>query len=130
MRTADVHVDVLLSLMDRQILDRRGRMVAKVDDVLVEERPDGRWVVTALQTGPGALGPRLPRWIGRVLIDAWRRLSHREAPAEIPMDLVGDLASAVTLTVTRAETDVDGLETWTRDHLISHIPGATDDPEQ
>ncbi|WP_370617890.1 hypothetical protein [Mumia sp. Pv 4-285] len=129
MRTKDVHLDMLLSLMDRQILDRRGRMVGKVDDVVVEQRPDGRWVVVGLQTGPGALGPRLPGWIARPLVGAWRRLSRRDAPATIAMDLVADLGSAVTLSITRAETDVDGLEDWVREHLVRRIPGASDDPE-
>ena len=51
-------IDAVLHLLDRQVVDRDGLMVCKVDDVELTLTPDGRWEVTGLLAGPPALVPR------------------------------------------------------------------------
>jgi sporulation protein YlmC with PRC-barrel domain len=124
-------IDAMLQLLDRQILDPDGRMVAKVDDVEVEERADGRLVVTALLTGPGALGPRLGGALGAISSRAWARLTGKESGDSNPIDysLVADIGSAITLSVSRATAGVDGFEVWARTRIIAALPGSGKDPE-
>lgn len=115
-------IDANLELLDRQVLDRDGRMVGKVDDIEIEER-DGRLYVTALLSGPGALGPRLGGGVSTMVTATWSRLSGRTEPARVEWHQVEWVDTAVRLTVDRATAAVDGFETWMRDRVIAAIPG-------
>jgi len=124
-------LDAQHHLLDRQILDRDGRMVGKVDDVELEQRDDGRLAVSALLSGPGALGPRLGGATGALTVRIWSRLSGR-LPADVRRIDYGDVTSidsAVTLAATRSTVAVDGFETWARSRVIDALPGAGKDPE-
>ena len=125
-------MDAHLDLMDRQIVDVDGRMVAKVDDVELEERDDGRLVVSGLLTGPGALGPRLGGALGAVTRDTWARLSGRprDEPKRIDVADVTEFGTVIRLAVTRRTADVDGFELWMRDHVISALPASGKEPEE
>jgi sporulation protein YlmC with PRC-barrel domain len=123
-------LDAALRLLDRQILDVDGRMVAKVDDVELREE-DGRLIVTGLLVGPAALGPRLGGPLGAWIEAVWRRLAGRRSPGPGRIDLadVEEIQSAVTLSISRQTANVDGFENWVRDRIISALPGAGHDPE-
>ena len=123
--------DAALHLLDRQIVDPDGRLVAKVDDVELQEAADGRLVVAALLTGPGALGPRLGGRIGEWVVAVWRRLhpSPEPAPGRIPISDVVGVASAIHVGRRRTALAVDGLERWTYDHVVSRLPGSSHAPE-
>jgi sporulation protein YlmC with PRC-barrel domain len=124
-------MDAQLELLDRQIVDDDGRMVAKVDDVELTEREDGRLVVTGLLTGPGVLGPRLGGALGSITTAVWSRLSGRspDDPGRVDMGVVSDISTVITLRVSRRTADVDGFETWMRDRIIAAIPGSGTDPQ-
>lgn len=115
-------------LLDRQILDRDGEPVGKVDDVELALDKDGTPYVAALLTGQQALGDRIGGGLGRWIADIARRLApdRDRGPIRIPYDLVAELTSAVNLSVRREMLPDPPLETWLRDHLIARIPGATD----
>jgi sporulation protein YlmC with PRC-barrel domain len=117
-------MDAYLELLDRQVLDNDGRMVGKVDDLEVEERDDGRIYVTALLSGPGALGPRLGGALGTIVTSTWSRLSGRTEPARAEWSQVASLGTAVHLAVGRTAVGLDGFETWMRDRVIGAIPGS------
>lgn len=121
-------MDAHLELLDRQILDPDGHMVGKVDDVELEERDDGRIYVSALLTGPGALGPRLGGGLGTIVTSTWSRLSGRPEPARIDWSQVAAVETAIRLAVSRTTVAVDGFETWMRDRVIAAIPGSKVDP--
>lgn len=115
-------------LLDRQILDRDGEPVGKVDDVELALGEDGTPYVAALLVGQQALGDRMGGWLGRWLADVARRLApdRERGPIRIPYDLVAELNSAVNLAVSRDLLPDPPLEVWLRDHLVARIPGATD----
>ena len=98
-------LDAVLHLLDRQVVDRDGRMVCKVDDVELTVVPDGTWEVTGLLAGPPALVPRLGGKVGHTLEQGWRRLGVQEGdrlvPWRIPLALVARLGSGVELLATR-----------------------------
>ena len=122
--------DVLLAfdLLDRQILDRAGQPVGKVDDLeLAPDDNDGQLYVSALLVGQQALGRRIGGWFGRWIENTARRLEPTPdiGPIRIPYDLVATVDSAVTLSVRRELLVDPPLEVWLRDHLIARIPGAS-----
>jgi sporulation protein YlmC with PRC-barrel domain len=119
-------VDAVLHLLDRQVVDSDGRMAGKVDDLELVEDDDGRLTVSALLTGPGALGPRLGGAVGAVATATWSRLSGRpeDRPGRIDLGLVADVGTVVTLSVRRSEVDTQGFEAWVRTRVIEALPGA------
>ncbi len=89
-------IDATYSLLDRQIVDPTGRLAGKVDDIeLTDPELDGAGevgppVVTAVLSGPGALGPRLGGRLGSFVVGTWRRL-HPDVdpqPKRVPVELL------------------------------------------
>lgn len=121
-RTLDLH----LHLLDRQVIDRDGRYVCKVDDVELEVDETGRPFVTAILVGPRALGPRLGGRLGRWVRAIGRRIADGQSPEPPRIDfaLVSDIGSAITIVRSRADVDVGSLEGWVDAHIISRIPGS------
>jgi sporulation protein YlmC with PRC-barrel domain len=121
-----------LQLLDRQLIDKDGRLAGKVDDLELE-LPEGGGppVVTAILSGPGALSRRVGGRLGAWLEAVANRLREGDErrPARVSFGLVKRIGSAVDLSVAKAELETDRLEAWTRDHLIGRLPGAGDAPE-
>ena len=117
-----------LGLLDRQLVDRGGRLCGKVDDLELSE-PDerGNVYVEAIVCGPGALLTRT----GRQRLGPWlRRMTRRTFPADaddagrVPLSRVADIGNHVTLAMDSEELATYAVERWTRDHVIGHIPGS------
>jgi hypothetical protein len=123
--------DAVLHLLDRQIIDPDGRLVANADDLELSPRADGRLAVTALLTGPGALGPRLGGRIGSWTVAIWRRLrpDPDPAPGRIPITDLTHIDNALHIGVRAADLRINGLESWVNDHIITRLPGATHEPD-
>jgi sporulation protein YlmC with PRC-barrel domain len=122
MTTVDIH----LQLLDRQVLDRDGRLVCKVDDLELEPGPDGVPVVTAILVGPRARGPRIGGRLGQWVTALASRLAASPGtdPLRIPFRAVTAVHSAVDVGRSRDELDVDPLERWVERHVISRLPGS------
>ena len=121
-----------LHLLDRQLIDSNGRLAGKVDDLELEvPGGGGPPVVTAILAGPGALSRRIGGRLGAWLEAAANRLRDGDdrRPARVSFGVVKRIESAVDLSVPKAELETNRLETWTRDHLIGHLPGAGHAPE-
>jgi len=120
-----------LHLLDRQLLDRDGRMAGMVDDLELDDSDAGRLYVTAILSGPGALANRL----GRTRFGRWMRWVHAivspgpRDPARIPFNLVQDIGNHITLGADRDDVGSAAAERWFRDHVIAHIPGSGHAPE-
>jgi sporulation protein YlmC with PRC-barrel domain len=123
--TMAVELLVAFNLLDRQIVDRDGLPVGKVDDVEMGRTDDGGLYVAALLTGQQALGRRIGGVLGRWTTAAASRLDlDRHGPRRIAYDLVTSVESAVVLSVKRDLLPEPELETWLNEHLIGRIPGA------
>ncbi len=120
-----------LQLLDRQLVDREGRMAGCIDDLELDRSDDGRLYVTAILSGPGSLAQRL----GRVRYGSWLRRVHRVVslpdgdPDRIPFNRVSDIGDHVALAADRAELGSSSGERWVRDHVVAHIPGSGHAPE-
>jgi len=123
-------LDAQLNLLDRQVIDSHGRLVAKVDDVELHE-VQGDLVVSGLLTGPGALGPRLGGAPGAVTTAAWARLAGRdpEEPKRIDASHVTDIGTSIHVDVPRERLRVAGFEVWARERVVTALPGCGDDPD-
>jgi hypothetical protein len=120
-------------LLDRQVLDRDGLLVCKIDDLELsddsEDPDDSAPRVTNVLVGPAALGPRIGGVVGDWFVAAHRRLhpDRDPAPASFPFALVTQVHEEVQLSVSKDLLDLSRTEEWVRDHLVGRIPGA-DDP--
>ena len=125
-------LDAGLHLLDRQLVDRDGRLAGKIDDLELTI-PDGGGppLVTAILAGPGALGRRLDGRLGAWVEAVANRLRGGEdrRPSRISFGVVEEIGSAIKLSAPKAELETDRLEAWTRDHVIGHLPGASDAPD-
>jgi len=122
-----------LHLLDRQLIDRDGRLCGNVDDLELTSTPDGTVYVSAVISGPGALWYRL----GRHRIGGWLRWrvaaamgTEKPDPVRIPIGKVSEIASALTITVDQPDLASSAAERWVRDHIIGHIPGSRHDADQ
>lgn len=97
--------DAALHLLDRQVVDSEGRLVAKVDDVELTLGADGSLVPTAILVGLSALLPRFGPRLGGVLARTHARIfdaqADRAVPDVIELDLVTEISSEVHLSVPR-----------------------------
>lgn len=93
--------DVQLHLLDRQVVDSDGRLVAKVDDVELVRADDGRLLVTGILCGMPALLPRFGDHAGSLLARLHRDVRWAAADQELPLrigfDLVADVTNEVRL---------------------------------
>ena len=115
-----------LQLLDRQILDRDGLLIGKVDDLEVDTIGEGDDLyVTAILTGPGVLvrrmgARRFGHWLQRV--NAFL-MDRADDPGRIPFNQVIDLGRDVKVATPHAAVATSSAERWVRDHVIGHIPG-------
>ena len=120
-----------LHLLDRQLVDRKGRLAGKVDDLELELRDDGRLYVTAILAGPGVLARRL----GSATFGRWREralavLSEGDPPtSRIPIARVSAIGNHVDLVDDREDLATFASERWVLDHIIGHIPGSGHAPQ-
>jgi hypothetical protein len=128
MDDAGAVLDVGLSVLDRQILDRDGAMAGKVDDLELAfpQEGSGPPYVTAILSGPGALGRRLGGRLGAWLESVHSRLHPLEqpGPARVPFSVVKRVNDHVELVVSHETLDSNRLERWVREFIIGRIPGA------
>jgi hypothetical protein len=109
-------------------VDCDGRLAGNVDDLELEVPEDGGPpVVTAILSGPGALGPRIGGRIGKLLAALSDRLGQRPdgRPARVPFALVKRVENHVEVSVPRTELESNHFEEWVARHIIGKIPGAT-----
>ena len=117
------YLDAGLDLFDRQVLDRDGHPVGKVDDLQVTvDQEAGPPVVEALLIGPQALGKRIGGRLGRAMAGIATRLGH--TPLSIPVDQVQQFGIVVRLRISLNDLPQAGaLERWLRNEVVSRIPG-------
>lgn len=126
MTTPGRALDLNLRLLDRQIVDTDGRLLAKVDDLEIERTDSGDLLVTAILVGPRALGARLGGRLGRWVSSIAARVSDEPIPT-IDVARVVDVGSAITVSLSPDEiVALTPLETWVDRHVIARIPGSRD----
>ncbi|MFL4969527.1 MAG: hypothetical protein ACJ8FU_21155 [Xanthobacteraceae bacterium] len=113
-------------VLDKQILDRHGRKLGRVDGLVIEIDDGGPPRILGLETGAVALacrlGPRIGGWVARV---AERLGGRRHAAAfRIPWAAVTDVGRDVEVSVDITETPMWDWQNWLNRKIIGRIPGA------
>jgi hypothetical protein len=116
-------LDLNLHLLDRQVVDRDGKLVCKVDDIEFERGVDGSLYVAAILVGPRALGKRIRGRLGRWFVSIAERLSTHDMK-RIDFAIVDDIGSAIKLTSSRDDLRVAPLDDWLDHYVIARIPGS------
>ena len=121
-------IDAGLQLLDRQIIDADGLMCGNVDDLELAfpEEGTGPPIVTAIFAGPGALARRIGGRLGDWIESVHARLHpHPDpGPARISFGVVKRINDHIDVSVPRDVLEVERLENWVRERIISKIPGA------
>jgi sporulation protein YlmC with PRC-barrel domain len=115
-----------LHLLDRQIISKvDGRLIAKVDDLELDLDASAPHV-TAILTGPDALGRRLPGLVGRLVVSVHRRLHPDRDPSanRIPAARIVDITSAVIIDSAQ-DLHVEGFGDWVNQQIIDRLPGSS-----
>jgi sporulation protein YlmC with PRC-barrel domain len=118
-------MDLVRDVLDKQLLDRDGRRMGKVDGIVLELRDDGPPRVAFLENGLPVLLQRLLDGAGEVAALIEKRLGIRSGgPVRIPFSKVVEVGIEVRLDLTAAETEALAWEEWVGKHFIRRIPGS------
>ena len=121
-------LDAALELLDRQLVDKDGRLAGKVDDLELTDPGEGLDPprVMAILTGPEALAGRLRTGFGRWLRQLSLRLLAPQGPSRVPVEQVEEIGSSIRLRVAAGRLGTG--QGWAG-RLIGRLPGAGDAAE-
>lgn len=116
---------VVRDLLDKQLVDSRGRKMGRVDGLAMEVGDGAQPSVTVIRVGGAALTRRLPGVAGRWLTALGRRygVNHGE-PFSIPWSKVTLAERVVRVEVSSDESAAMAGARWVRDHIVGRLPGA------
>jgi hypothetical protein len=118
-------MDLVRDVLDKQLLDRSGRKMGKVDGIVLELRSDGPPRVECVELGLCVLMHRLLGVMGDLVALAERRLRIRDGePVRIPMSKLIEPGIDVRMDVAVSDTEALAWEHWLGKHVIERIPGS------
>ncbi len=111
-------LDLVRDVLDKQLLDRKGRPFGKVDGIVLELSEDGPPRVVALEVGAATRLARLPAWLSR-----WTRRAATHAHAtRIPKESVMAVANDIRVDIDATRTPAWRVERWLA-RVFARIPG-------
>ena len=119
-----MELDLVRDLLDRQVVDRNGRELGRVDSVILEVRADGTVEVSAIEIGLIAFARRLHPFLGRVAKAVETILDlDPQRPVRIPFSHIIDVDKSIKVDLAASDTPVIALEQKAR-RVVSAMPGA------
>jgi sporulation protein YlmC with PRC-barrel domain len=118
-------MDLVRDVLDKQLLDRDGLPMGRVDGLVmhVGERSQPR--VTHLEIGGATLWARLHPSFDRMATRLARKWGPKKpGPVRIPWSRVETVGRDIKLDVEAKETGAITWEIWIARHIIGHIPGS------
>ena len=116
------------SLLDRLLISADGDQVGMVDDIEMSEPPGSQApAITALLSGPSALGPRIGGRLGSWWLAIGRRLRPFDDPHpnRVPFDKVVSIDHrGIGLALAADEVPTRRMRGWARDKIINRLPGS------
>jgi hypothetical protein len=118
-------MDLVRDLLDKQILDRRGKPIGRVDGIIMTVRgraqPRVAYVAVGSVTQAHRLHVRLGRWVERIA-RRWGKM--RPNPYRIVWTALSRDGGDFRVDVDAATVPTLAWERWLREHVIGRIPGA------
>jgi len=117
-------MDVVHDVLDKQIVDRNGREMGRVDGIVLDVREDAPPRLADVLIGASVLGARVNPVLGRWVHGLEHGLGiGDQRPIRIAFSHVDTVGEKVTVDLTVGETDVETLEGRIRTWLLN-IPGS------
>lgn len=118
-------MDVIRDVLDKQLVDRKGRPMGKADGIVIEWGEGRQPRLAYIEVGAITLGARLHRRLGKWVEALVKRLSDKESECyRIPWSKVVVTGIDITVDVLAETTPVLTFERWLRRRVIGRIPGA------
>jgi hypothetical protein len=118
-------VDLGRDVLDKQLVDRQGRLMGKADGIVLELREGAPPLVVAIAQGGVTagrrVGPRVARWI-RAVAQACGVTDGE--PRRYAFTAVMEVGRDVRLDVDAEECGAWAWERWLREHVVARIPGS------
>jgi sporulation protein YlmC with PRC-barrel domain len=104
-------VDLVHDLLDKQVVDRNGREMGRVDSIVLELRDDAPPRVAAIEIGPAVLAERIHPTLGRWAAAIEHGLGiDKGRPVRIPFSAILDIQDDVKVDVAFGETTAATVE--------------------
>lgn len=123
-----MQLDLVRDLLDKQVIDRNGTKMGRVDGVIVQIDEGKQPQVHHLQLGFTVLARRIHP-VAEKIVSAFRRRVRvrKEAVQDVSWDVVGEINTQhVKVDIDSTETPAFAWEKWLRDHIVMKLPGAGD----
>jgi sporulation protein YlmC with PRC-barrel domain len=118
----DIHL--VRDLLDKQLVDRDGRRMGKVDGIVIHPRRGKAPRVAAIETGAAVLGARLHPALGRRVERLLARLTRRgEEPVRVPLEKILHRGLQIQVDLDARRTSALAVERWLAERIVGRIPG-------
>jgi sporulation protein YlmC with PRC-barrel domain len=118
-------MDLVRDLLDKQVIDRNGRELGRVDSIILECRGDRSARVSAIEIGLVSFAQRLHPLLGRCARAIETILGVESGrPVRIPLAKIISLEKDVKVDLAATDKPVSALEQKAR-KIVSSIPGAS-----
>ncbi|MGE5465674.1 MAG: hypothetical protein ACM3RQ_00710 [Methanocella sp.] len=110
-------------VLDKQLVDKSGRPMGRVDGIVIAFRPGTRPEVKAIELGSVVVARRLHPRIGRWVLRLARRY-HWNGIYRIPWHRIAVGRRGLRADLAAERTRALKVERWLRDEIIARIPGS------
>lgn len=118
-------MEVVRDCLDKQVVDRHGRPMGRVDGIVIDVANGKQPQVTYIEIGAVTRWRRFHPSLGQLVKKIARRMMVvSEDPYRIPWQKVVTTGIEVIVSEEAEKTPALGWERWLRRKIISKIPGA------
>ena len=119
-------MEIIRDILDKQLIDRRGRKMGRVDGLVFEYSDSGAPRVARIEVGAVVLANRLgERYAGWVRAISRRWGPERLEPYAIPWAAVRRIdRNDIDVAFDFEQSELVEWERWLRERIISRIPGS------
>ncbi|MDX6614274.1 MAG: hypothetical protein QOD75_3460 [Blastocatellia bacterium] len=118
-------MDLIADCLDKQLVDRHGHKMGRVDGVVIEVGEGRKPTVSAIEVGPVCQSTRLHPAFRRLVTSISKRCGvSPQDPFRLPWPKVVSAGIEVIAGVEAEKTPALAWELWLRKNIIARIPGA------
>ena len=118
-------MDLVRDCLDKQVVDRDGHKMGRVDGIVIETGGDAAPIVSAIKVGSVCQGNRLHPKLGKLAQWISKRCGVvNHDPFQLPWSKVVSAGIEVIAAVEAEKTPALAWELWLRKKIIARIPGA------
>jgi hypothetical protein len=120
-----MEIAVVRDLLDKQLVDRDGEPLGRVDGIVMSYSSDAPPRITHFELGAQTLARRLPRPFQGAVAWLGQRLSPRgSSPYRIEASRIIQLGRVIKIDIDGPRSAARDTERWVRDHIVARIPGS------